>query len=377
VTLKNRKHVKFLLGRDTTVGSDLYLALEGGETLYYASSSVKTSLVKEPKDLRDKKVAEFDDQAVRRLVLDAGGSRVVCEQSGRKDAREWWLTQPVNARAQDFSISDLVSAVKSLEAKDFVDNVQSTSAYGLDKPTVVVRLDFGKDKDDIVVRFGRRTKQSTEPDSMSTGATGSQELVYCQTDGRDEIFLVDASALDKLSKKPIDLRDRGVIDYQTVDVIKVEIDRTAGLDVTFEKGDGKWRISRPQVLEADTVKVDNLLYDIKGVEAADFLDNQTVAPGVSGLDKPDITVRVTLQDKQKRTSVKELKFGRLAANRIDYYCQSSDLPGPVLVGPTHVEKLPMEIESYKKAPPPTSTPSGDDTSTGAAPPLIAPPPPMK
>ncbi|MBM3500872.1 MAG: DUF4340 domain-containing protein [Armatimonadetes bacterium] len=337
---------KLLIGRDAPVGSDIYLMVEGEQALYYASSSVKTSFVKDAKELRDKKVAAFETDDVEALVLEASGHRVVCEQTGKKDAREWWMTQPTEARADNFAVDDILRAVKDLEAKEFVDGVKSLSAYGLDKPTVVARLDFGKDTDDVVVKLGRRVTRTPEASSSSTSTdTGPKEMVYCLAEGRDEVFLVDAEVEGKLNKKPIDLRDATVVDFETAKVTKVAIDRQTGTDLELVKADGKWSFQKPQFAPADFSKVDNLLWDLKDIKAVDFLDDKPVNANVSGLSNPAIVVRLTLEGD---ASPLEIRLGKKDTGGMRYYCQVTGLSGPVLVLDSVLEKIPDSVDKLKE-----------------------------
>ncbi len=338
------RSTKLLIGRDTTVGSDVYLMIEGRKTLYYASSSVKTSLIKEPKDLRDKKVAHFERDDVKVLVLDASGHRVVCEQTGKKDAREWWLTQPTEARADNFAVDDVLDAVKNLEAKDFVDDVKSLSAYGLDKPTVVARLDFGKDTDDVVVKLGRHVQKAVD-DPTSPGTTsGPKDLVYCMTEGRDEVFLVDSEVEGKLNKEPIDLRDTTVVDFETTKANKVTIDRKTGQDIELVKADAKWSLQKPEFANADFSKVDNLLWDLKDIKAAEFLDDKPVNPSVSGLNSPEVTITVSLEGQDAPVEIR-LGYKDVSGR---YYCQVSSLDTLVLVGDDVMDKIPLDAEALKE-----------------------------
>ena len=344
LVLRGGRTAELRIGRDTVVGSDVYVMIEGDNTLYWASSAVKSSLTKQPREFRDKKVAHFESEDVKALVLDASGSRVVCEQTGKKKEREWWLTKPVEARAADASVTAVLDAVKTLEAKDFVDDVKSLSNYGLDKPTIVARLDFGKDTDDIVVKLGKRTEKSTV---ASTGQADSlpQKLVYCMTEGRDEVFLVEDSVIEKLDKKPFDLRDTSIVDFDVTKVNKIVIDLKTGKDIELTKTDGKWSLQKPEFANADFSKVDNFLYNLKDLKAAEFLDDKDVSPSVSGLDSPEITVQLTLEDKEGLT---EIKFGYPVTGGMRYYCQTSLMDAPVLVSDMDKAKVPTSVDAFKE-----------------------------
>jgi hypothetical protein len=374
ITLKKGRQITLRIGRDAPVGSDVYLMIEGEHALYYAASSVKTSLIKQPKDLRDKKVAQFETEDVKALVLDAEGSRVVCEQTGKKKEREWWLTKPTEARADNLAVDDVLNAVKGLEAKDFVDDVKSLGVYGLDKPTVVARLDFGKDEDDIVVKLGKHTQHTVEDTTSSSSPGTPKDMIYCMTEGRDEVFLVEADIESKLKKKPIDLRDTDIVDYETGKVNKITLERKGEKTIELVKADGKWSLQKPEFANADFSKVDNFLWDIKSLKAAEFLDDKPISPTVSGLDNPEINVTLSVEGQKAPI---EVKFGYPDKSG-RYYCQTSTLSAPVFVLDTFKDKIPTGIDALKEekkeepaplTPTPAITPKAGTTS--------APPPPVK
>jgi len=349
-TIKRKRgpDIELLIGRDTPIGSEIYMTVMGSKTLYCASSSVKTSLIKEAKDLRNKKVADFDKDDVKRLILNAAGAQIVCEQVGKKDAKEWWLSKPVDARADDFAVGDAIDAIQGLEAKDFVDNVQSLSAYGLDKPTVVARLDFGKGKDDVVIKLGKHVQKAVEDTTSSTYSPSTstpQDLVYCVAEGRDEVFLVAADVENKLDKKAIDFRDTDIVDFENSKVKRIVVTRQEGTSLELVNADGKWSLKKPEFADVDTMKVDDMLFDLKGLKAADFLEGQEVSPTVSGLSNPAIDVKLYLEGKEEPI---EMKFGYKEEKGLRYYCQTSTLSSPVLVESTFKDAIPESVEELKK-----------------------------
>jgi len=390
VTTKRGKKYELRIGKDTAVESNVYLWL-GGKTVYYAASSVKTSLIKQPKDLREKKVADFDTSKVKRAIIDHNNVRMVCEQEGKKDKKEWWLTQPVRAQADNYAVDDVVTAIKDIEAKEFVDNAKALSEYGFGNPQLVARIDFGKGKDDVVVTFGKQTKQSITtdtsgtPSSSTTSTTELKDLVYCTAQGRDEVFLVEANVIGKIAKKPIDLRDKNVVDYNVSDVQSVSVVRKAGANFEAVKKDAKWSITKPVAAEASTSKVEDFLWDFKDIKAEDFLDEKEVSLAEAGLVDPQASVTLTIKDKGQPLVI---SFGRQEPNGTRYYLRTSAMSKPVLVNQSALDSFPKSVEDLKEKPaslstttPPAtgSTPPTTLTPTPAtkAPPMKAPPPPAK
>jgi len=346
---KRGDEIRILLGKDTPIESKVYLTVEGSKTVYVADSTVKTSLTKKPEDLREKKVVDFAEDDVKRVILDHGGQRIVCEQEGSKTEKEWWLTKPVRARAETLTVEDLVRDAKGIEAKEFIDDVKSLGTLGLDKPELVARIDFGKGRDDTVIKFGRTISKELENDDSTSYADdsggGLKQLVYCMARGRDEVFLVDAEIMDKLAKEPIDLRDRGIVDFSTSDVEKIAIKRKKGTSFELHKSDTQWVIDKPEFANADNSKIDSeLLWDLKDIEAGDFLEDEDVSLAKAGLVNPNIEITLTLKDKDRPLII---SFGYQEKGGTRYYCKTNEMQKPVLIDDTFLDAIPDELEDLK------------------------------
>ena len=346
---KRGDEIRIVVGKDTPIESKVYLTVEGSRTVYVAANTVKTSLTKKPQDLREKKVVDFEEDEVKRVILDHGGKRIVCEQEGSKEEKEWWLTKPVRARAETLTVEDLVRDAKGIEAKEFIDDVKSLGTLGLDKPELVARIDFGKGKDDAVIRFGKTIKKESEEESYSTDTDAGSELedlVYCMARGRDEVFLVDAEIMDKLAKEPIDLRDRHIVDFPTTDVEKIAIKRKKGTSFELHKSGTQWVIDKPEFANADSSQIDNeFLWDLKDIEAEDFLEDEDVSLAKAGLKNPDIEITLTLEGKD-RPLIISLGYQEEGGTR--YYCKTNEMKKPVLIDDTFLDAIPDELDDLKE-----------------------------
>jgi len=345
---KKGDEVEVLFGKDTAIGSEVYVAVLGRGGVSHASSSAKSSLTKDADDLREKKVAEFEPKEAKRVVLDHGGTRIVMEQIGKKDEANWWLTQPVQDEADHQKCGDLVSALSKLEAKDFEDAVDSLAAFGLDEPQLTARIDFGGKDDDIVIKLGKETSRLKE-DTYSSG-DGEEEmetLIYCMTEDRDEVFLVDAGILDDVAKEPIDLRQRNIIDFSVLATTKVIIKRAGEDSIELEKEGTEWKITAPTEVAADGAKVDNFLWALQDIEAEDFLEDQEVAVSKVGLGtSPRLKVTIVEEPDDGPAKTHTLSFGDEEADGTRYYCQASDKAKPLLVNDSFNDDIPTSADDF-------------------------------
>lgn len=342
---KKGDEVEVLFGKDTAIGSEVYVAIAGRQGVSHASSSAKSSLTKDANDLREKQVAEFEPKEAKRVVLDHGGTRIVIEQIGKKDEANWWLAQPVQDEADHMKCGDLVSALSKLEAKDFEDAVDSLAAFGLDEPQFTARIDFGGKGDDIVIKLGKETSRPKEDMYSSGDEEEMEDLIYCMTDDRDEVFLVDAEILNEVAKEPIDLRQRGIIDFSVLATEKVTIKHAGEDAIELEKDGTEWKIAAPTEAEADGGKVENFLWALQDLKAEDFLEDEEVAVSKVGLGtSPRLKVTIVEEPDDGKTKTHTLSFGKQEADGTRYYCQTSDKAKPLLVNDSFKDDIPTSAE---------------------------------
>lgn len=136
------------------------------------------------REWRDKKVVEFETDKIKQITLTFGGQSKTFEQKDEK-WRESAVKVDDSAKGKEASdaahraLMDLLFAVQSLEAQDFVDNVASPSKYGLDKPWLSLKID------DMTLQLGNNGK------------------LYAQTDG-SSLFVLSTASKESL-QKPLDM----------------------------------------------------------------------------------------------------------------------------------------------------------------------------
>ncbi len=138
---------RFLAGKKTPTGGELYARVEGQPKLFLISAYLEESLNKTTFDLRDKTVLKFDREAVDALTLESAGAPAAGAR--RRRASEWRFTKPTDARA-DFSAVDGIVGPGVLGADEShrVGGRRRTAElkkYGLDKPQAVATIGAGID----------------------------------------------------------------------------------------------------------------------------------------------------------------------------------------------------------------------------------------
>lgn len=251
-------------------------AREGSKpAVVVVGESVARDTARPVADFRDKTLLAFDRKNVTAVDLDLGdGSRMTLEP---EEGGKWRITRPGPYRADGDLVVDMLDKLGAARIREFVAAPTSLAAYGLDKPSRVT-LWLGKDKD--------RTSKT-----LLVGKTDADKKgVYAQREGETEVLLVPVEAWDKVPKTVAMARDKTVLPYAYDKVSRVEIESGAG-KVMLERDGISWKITAPEALKADSGAVNNLLWRIRDLRAAGFLDES--GAGIPRyLSKPDATVRI-------------------------------------------------------------------------------------
>ena len=197
-----------LVGADNPTGNAVYVKLEGDNRLFTATSSVKSSLSKDWKDLREKHIVQFETDKVSRLEMDRAKGAV--EFSKIADS-EWQLLNPKAARADGFQIEVLARKVHEIQMDPNVDAKAAAAGFGGAAPVATVKLTTPAGVESVEVR-----KQKDE--LYAKVKSGTYKL------NKDSVLGLD----EALSKATDDLRNKKVFDFGFSDPTKIDVKDGAG-----------------------------------------------------------------------------------------------------------------------------------------------------
>jgi hypothetical protein len=256
-----------LLGDDTPTSNGVYAQIGGNPRVVTLASYLKSSLVKNLFDLRDKRAVTLDADQIQKIEV----------SSNEKDNNYtlmknpegvWDLALPPSVRADGFAVSTLVNQIHDLSLTSVVsDDKKKISKYGFGSPALTLKL---------------------------TGASGSQTLVLGKKDGAkydamnsvlDPIFTLNASVLTQFQKKPADLRDKDILSFETFNVTHFDVETPKG-HWTFEKQKDKWKETAPAKRDVVSGKMDELLENVRSLRADSFPKEHPTDLAAFGLTKP-------------------------------------------------------------------------------------------
>jgi hypothetical protein len=252
--------------------------------------------------LRDPSVAPFSTADARRVEITQGGTKTVLA----KENDRWRLVEPVRADADASKVTDLLSKISTLQArdKDVIDK-GDPKTYGLDRPGGEVKVTLEEEVKDA---RGEKTKK-TRTLSVRLGKHDEKaKKLYVQADDWPRINAVDDS-LDALVRRPaLAYRGKRVLDFGTSELAKIEVKRGAE-SYTLEHTKDGWRLTSPVSAPANALKADQVAGTLGSLEAVEYADQMAKPDDLEarfGLGKPAITVRLEFTDKNKPARVLEV-----------------------------------------------------------------------
>jgi hypothetical protein len=235
---------------------------------------------KKPVDQTEEKAKVFaglEADKIEELKIDtvAGDTSVA-----QKAADGWKLVTPTPARADDSEISAITSNLASVTIERVVDEApKNLGDYGLKEPVVQVSFKAKGAKNYRTLDLGTKTP------------TGSD--MYARVDGDKKVFLVQSYLDSTFNKKPFDLRDKKVLNFDRDKVDRIEIAESDTL-VTLVKGGGEWRVAAPVDARGDFSAIEQLISKVQSAQMKSVASEAATDLKQYGLDKPATTVTLGL-----------------------------------------------------------------------------------
>ena len=152
--------------------------------------------------------------------------------------------------------------------------------------------------------------------------------VYAREAGKPAVFVVGESILRDATRPFAEFRDKTVLAFDQKDVTAVEVvarDDTLNL----EQADGRWKLTRPRALPADSDTVRDFLEKLRSARVKEFVAESPRSLQPYGLDKPLRVAIHTGRDKDRAT--KSLLFGNVDAAKKGVYAMRAGESGVVLI----------------------------------------------
>ncbi len=284
----------FSIGKKA-INFSVYVKEKSEAHIFLIESSALDDLTKSPTDLRDRSVIKFNTETVSNIQLTyfkshQSSKTLNCE---KRDGT-WFVTHPIEAKADTQEIEDILSELRSLQVSTFeadqadADTPAQLEKTGLDTPRIQIELTDGNNTHALEIGAEVRPEN------------GTPRHVYVKSVYQHAIYTVSDDIYQLLSTSVFDLRDKRIIDFQRTDTIRFEIKQDQETTVCSKNRDNAWELQTATgTMKADAQAVDDLLFGVDSLKAAAFVDNPAKNLASYGLASPSIAVAFTQRGQEK------------------------------------------------------------------------------
>jgi hypothetical protein len=182
----------------------------------------------------------------------------------RKADGTWKLTAPVAADANQTEVSSLTSNLASLEVNRVVDeNASNLAEFGLASPRIAIAF---KGQGGVSGQLHLGDKTATQSD------------VYAVKPGEKRVFLVSSFQETTFAKKPFDLRDKRVLNFERDKVDSIEIVPAGETPIQLARSGSEWLIKQPVQVSGDYGAVEGLLTKLSSANMTKIVEGDASTP---------------------------------------------------------------------------------------------------
>jgi hypothetical protein len=307
------------------MGGNTLVRVPGKDDVWQGLGSFRYNFDRDATNWRDKTITKVAQGDVEKIELkNKGGGSAVLKKEGED---KWTVVESsVKIDKLDGTIpSGIASTLSSWITNEFVDAAKPEET-GLDDPatTVTVALKGGKTV------------------SVLIGNKKGDEDRYVKTSDSPQVFLVKRYNVDRLDKRPIDLRDKLVCDIADGDLGEIAVTHDKD-SFTIVRSDKDWKAAKPAGITLDPSKVTALSTAFKDWKASGFAEDQS--PKSGGLAKPRAVINARSKDKKKSCT---LKIGDETKDKVNYIAQAGASPDVYLLAKWAADRVLPKVEDLKK-----------------------------
>ena len=232
----------------------------------------------EEREAREGMLIDQELEAIDSVTLTYQGREIVLERESMEAAdeegavppvamssRDWWLAQPLQAKAESTAVESFVSQILDLESRREIAE-GAPEGYDLDLPEL--RIVLGTEEGDRRLDIGVELPGS------------SKRMV--RLDGGPGVFVVEIPFFDKGTQDTIDWRDRQLFPATQDTIHRMKIRGPHGEVVLTRRGDRFW-LESPWSDVGAKEEIDVLIGTLSAFEVTNFLDAETADLEALGL----------------------------------------------------------------------------------------------
>jgi hypothetical protein len=294
----------------------VYAKLSSRDAVVILPKGVANLLDTKPNDLRDKKLAQFNNDLVDRITIEPiGRDKLVFARDGAKD----WVQKTGKDIAINSSVvTHLLDELGAATAANFVADVATElPKYGLDQPAIKITLSAFSSENTA------ETKAGEKPIVALLIGKIEGDNVFAKTDDEPFVLAVPKRLLDAIPIDAVQLQPLEIFKYKSDEVTSFEVSRDGQPTLNLERDkDKNWKLAKGDD-KLNTINVQSLVNTLASLSAVRWVGATTPE---HGFDRPS----ATLSFKTASNTVGKLTLGGENADKMRY-AKVDDFNGTFLI----------------------------------------------
>ena len=313
--VKNGAKHKILMGDKDFTGISVYSLIDNAKTVSLLPISLYESTDKPLNDLRDRSVLHIDSSKITSVELKNPSGELDLAKQTVKDQTQWNFTKPAGARADDDSVTSLLTTVANGKFTSVeTEKADNLGKYGLANSAISFSTvdDKGNRQTLLVGKKqgdGYLAKNASEP----------------------AVFVINNDLYKKLAQKFNDLRDKNLVHISENDVNSIEVhNANATMDLARKAGsDFEWVVQSPADVKGKSAATWKVFSPLTSAKAEEVIDHPS-AEIQAKLAKPAVEINF-IEKSGTKLSVKisaasgDFVYGQSSASPTVYKLKKSIL----------------------------------------------------
>lgn len=247
-------------------------------------------------------------------------------QLTKNDAGKWEITAPKALRADQNTVSSVISTMSSMSAERLIDaKATNLGEYGLAQPALEVSI----------TEKNNKTQKLLVGDKTPTG-----DAIYVALEGDPRVFTLPTYTESTIDKSTKDLRDKRLLLFDQDKVSRVEL-QAKKQDIEFGRNKEQWQIVKPKPYRADDSNVQDLIRKLADAKMDLSVSDEDQKKAEAAFKAGTVVGVARVTD---ASGTQELQVRK---DKTDYYAKSSDVDGVYKVGADLGQALDKSVDDFR------------------------------
>jgi hypothetical protein len=274
-----------LLGSRDPFKSELFVMIEGDDTLYRTGSNLLNLAELNPEDLRDERIFKISPFLVTHLWLEGPKGMIM---HAVKRATSWEIREPIRVRSNG-QVQNLINRLTRLQ-------IQTRQTRGEVTDEIREVCGFNGPLYKITLQGGPIVRQAV----IEAQGLGPNADHLCTRDGEEPIYSIALQAWNEIPKKLATYRSREILhpvreDLQTLkiwqgDLLTLELQRM--VNAKFFEIRAPFKAAADNVSDGNQTPIYYFLTQVDGIRIQDFVSDQVADLKPYDLDPPALEIEV-------------------------------------------------------------------------------------